>query len=282
MNGIQPTENSSNNLNGNIPDAIAGRYDFKIMDIIREAWQKVKGVKASYWGAFLLLMIFSFAAFFLLFMVGDLIFNPQKKELLTEIASRITYAAIFPMITGIIMIGVNRAANLPFKATFVFKYYEFFLKLLLGLIIISLIFAALTTLLTFLIIFIIFLHKSGPLTFFTLTIEILLGLLAVLLAASLFYLYVGYTLFSPLIVEKKLTAWRALEASRKSVSHHFFKILGLYFLLTLILLVSIIPAGIGLIWSAPLINNSFGVLYRRMFGVNGNASSQMSGVRSEI
>lgn len=264
MNSIQPNPASPS---GNIPDAIAGRYDFKIMDIIREAWQKVKGVKASYWGASLLLIFFSIALFFLFFMVGDIIFNPQKKDLLTEIASRITYALLFPMIVGLIMIGVNRAANLPFKATFVFHYYRFFLKLFAGLLITVLIFAALTTLLTFAIIFIIFLHKSGPLTFFTLTAEILLGAIAALLTASLFYLYLGYSLFSPLVVEKKLTAWRALETSRKSISHHFFKVLGLYCVLLLILLISVIPFGIGLIWSAPFTNNSIGVLYRRMFGV---------------
>src|SRR5690242_16286150 len=36
-----------------LKNAIEGGYDFKIGAIIKEAWQKTKGFKASYWGAFL-------------------------------------------------------------------------------------------------------------------------------------------------------------------------------------------------------------------------------------
>ena len=58
-----------------------------------------------------------------------------------------------------------------------------------------------------------------------------------------------------------------METSRKAIHQHWFKIFGLYIVLGVILLLSVIPVGIGLIWSLPLFILAFGVLYRTIFGV---------------
>ena len=34
-----------------IENAVAGRYDFQVGDVMSEAWRLVKGMKASFWGA---------------------------------------------------------------------------------------------------------------------------------------------------------------------------------------------------------------------------------------
>jgi len=40
---------------GSLEDAVAGRYDFTIGEVMSEAWGLVKGFKASFWGAALLI-----------------------------------------------------------------------------------------------------------------------------------------------------------------------------------------------------------------------------------
>ena len=60
---------------------------------------------------------------------------------------------------------------------------------------------------------------------------------------------------------------QALEASRKAITQHWFKVFGLFLLLGLIVMVSAIPLGIGLVWSIPLMVVAMGVLYRTIFGV---------------
>ena len=75
------------------------------------------------------------------------------------------------------------------------------------------------------------------------------------------------TLVTRLVVERGLSPWQALEASRKAISQHWFKVFGLFFVLMLIMLLSMIPLGIGLIWTLPLLIVTMGVLYRTIFGV---------------
>lgn len=71
----------------------------------------------------------------------------------------------------------------------------------------------------------------------------------------------------PLVVERGLTPWQALETSRKAITQRWFKVFGLFLLLGLITLVSAIPLGVGLVWTIPLFVIAMGVLYRTIFGV---------------
>ena len=81
------------------------------------------------------------------------------------------------------------------------------------------------------------------------------------------YLSVAYMLALPLVAERSLTPWQALETSRKAISRHWFKVFGLLLVLSLLMLVSMIPLFIGLIWTGPLFVVSMGILYRTIFGV---------------
>jgi uncharacterized membrane protein len=78
---------------------------------------------------------------------------------------------------------------------------------------------------------------------------------------------VAYILAIPLVVERKLSPWQALETSRKAITQHWFKVFGLFLVLGVIVLVSAIPLGIGLVWTLPMAIIAIGVLYRTIFGV---------------
>ena len=80
-------------------------------------------------------------------------------------------------------------------------------------------------------------------------------------------MWVYFLLDEIFVVERGLTPWQALEASRKAITQHWFKVFGLFLLLGLITLISAIPLGIGLVWTIPLFVIAMGVLYRTIFGV---------------
>nr|MDA3868631.1 hypothetical protein [Gammaproteobacteria bacterium] len=61
--------------------------------------------------------------------------------------------------------------------------------------------------------------------------------------------------------------WQALETSRKAITRRWFSVFALFIILSIIVFISAIPLGLGLIWTMPLMIIAFGVLYRNMFGV---------------
>ncbi len=94
------------------------------------------------------------------------------------------------------------------------------------------------------------------------TLLILSGLFLFILPGI--YLAVGYSLALPLIVARRCGPWDALEASRRIIHRQWWQVFVLYLFLFLLFLLSCIPAGLGLIWSVPLLFAVSGVLYRRL------------------
>lgn len=89
----------------------------------------------------------------------------------------------------------------------------------------------------------------------------------VLLVLPGIYLAVGYTLTLPLIIDRGMHPWEAMEASRKAIHKVWWQVFGIIIVMSLIMSVSTIPAGLGLIWTIPMYLIVFGVIYRVLFGV---------------
>ena len=87
-----------------------------------------------------------------------------------------------------------------------------------------------------------------------------------LLILPAIYVTVAYAFTIPLIVDKNMEVWEAMEHSRKTVTKHWFKVAGLMGLLTIIMLLGAIPLGVGLIWALPLMFVTlYGLAYPVMF-----------------
>lgn len=265
-----------------IKNAIQGGYDFKISQIIKEAWQKTKGIKAPFWGGFLfnlfigafLLALLS-AAITMPDIVNHLHFSTNK---IIDVSLKLLGLGVFfiialfalllslPLFAGILMLSVKRVVELPVKSTMIFKYFSFKYQLLFALFLSQLISNVPSSILNG-----IASHLSTYLIHRSSVYLILGGLL--LSATFLFafclsvYFYISYLLYIPLVIDKKLNAWRALETSRKAIGHHWFKTLGLMLSFAGIIIISIIPVGIPLIWTLPMVNNGIAILYRTIFGI---------------
>ncbi len=218
---------------GSLDSGINGQYDFEIMAVLKEAWEKTNGVKAAVWGAFIIFIIVSIAISIALAFTLQILAVPEASIIGALISQAIIMLLIYPFLAGMMMIGIYRSVNLPVNASMIFGYFD----------------------------------KMIPIFMAMLLMTILITIGFILLVLPGIYLSVAYILTIPLIVEKNLGAWQALEASRKGITHHWFKIFGLYILMMILYMISAIPFGLGLIWTIPMFITLNGILYRIIYGV---------------
>lgn len=217
---------------GSLESGIQGDYDFQIGAVIKESWQRTHGLKAAYWGGMIMFLVIMLGVMLLIIGMGGFISNLQFGFVGEQLATLLMTAAIYPFMAGIAMMGVNRSVDHPVAATQVFGYFDFVVTILI----------------------------AG----FLVTLFTNIGF--VLLIIPGVYLMIAYALTLPLVTEKKLAAWQAMESSRKAVSRRWFKIFGLFLLMGLIMMIGAMTV-IGLFWVMPMLTAMLGILYRIIFGV---------------
>jgi hypothetical protein len=219
------------------PTASAGdaeEYDVNIMDIVREAWTKTSGMKGPIWGAsalvFLTLMVFSAVATAVSAVIGT-----GSVAAALGVAAQFTISvAFYPFMAGLMLIGIRQSVGLPVDFKMAFSCFGYILPIVIASIL-----------------------KS-----------ILSTIGFVLLIIPGIYLSIAYLLVIPLIIDQEMGPWQAMEASRKAIQRHWFKVFGLYVLMAFICFLSLIPLGLGLIWTVPMTFMVGGILYREICGVS--------------
>jgi uncharacterized membrane protein len=80
------------------------------------------------------------------------------------------------------------------------------------------------------------------------------------------YLAVGYVFALPLVVDKQMDFWPAMEVSRLVVHEHWWSIFALVIVLALVVLAGALVCGVGVLVSAPLATAAFMYVYEDLFG----------------
>ena len=225
------------NKTPSIESAIAGDYDFTIGATLTEAWEKVSGLKGPFWAAATLVTILVLVAGLVLSLVANFlgVLDTSGIGLLIPLLGQLAILALmYPFMAGIVMLGVRRSIDPPISYNEIFAYFAYVAPLIVAAILMA--------------------------------IFITLGFL--LLVIPGIYLAVAYMFTVPLIVEKNLGFWEAMETSRKAITRHWFKFALVLIIMTVIIFISIIPLGIGLIWAYPMMIAVMGILYRDTFGVD--------------
>jgi len=202
--------------------------DWDLGDVFKEAWELTKEYKLAMWGAFLIYIGIS-----VVIGLPFEFFDNKESPVMVLVSQIIIGLVTYPLGVGITMMGVKRSVGLPVNAFMVFDYYP----------------------------------KTIPIFLLYLLMMIMIVLGILLLVIPGIYLAIAYSMAVPLMIEKNMRLWEALETSRKAIHKCWFGVFGLYIVLGVILLVSIIPLGIGLIWSMPFLFISMGIVYRSLFGV---------------
>lgn len=211
---------------------------FAIGSLLKEAWIKTKGAKATIWAGsavmYLVLIFLAACGTFLLPSKG----NHSVAMGMVGLLGDVLYQMIFNVISaifsaGLLYIGIRKVADQPIHWKMIFEGFSVAGKLIVA------------TILQSLLIFIGFL------------LFILPGI----------YLAIGYAMTVPLlIVDRKLTPWQAMEMSRKAIHPKWWKIFGLFLIMGLLFFISSLPLGLGLIWIWPMSVILGGVVYCALFG----------------
>ena len=220
---------------GSVEKGVSGDYQLSVGQIFSDAWALTKGVKGTFWLAFIvylaILMAVGFSLGFVFSMLG---MGAQAAILQSVLVQVIVTLVSYPLMAGIMLIGIYRSVGEPISINLLFNNWS----------------------------------KTIPLFVSYLIMMIFIMLGYVLFVLPGIYLTIAYMLAMPLIVEKGLGPWAALEASRKAITKRWFTVFGTFLLLMIVMMISAIPFGIGLIWTVPLSVMVMSVMYRNIFGVN--------------
>jgi len=213
-------------------------YDFDIIEMVKTGWERINGVKTQFIAGFAIYI----AAAIVVQLILGLVFPQGTTEspnlLNQQIVGILSYPVLMPIMAGIMMMAIQqyRGETIDFKS--VFNYF----------------------------------HITGKLALAGVIIYVFTIIGFFLLILPGIYVSVAYAFTVPLIVDKNMDVWEAMELSRKTVTKHWFKVAGLMGLLSIIIFISAIPIGIGLVWTIPLMFVTlYGLAYPVMF--EGEASA---------
>ncbi len=220
---------------GSVERGVIGDYQLSIGQVFSDAWELTKGVKGTFWLAFIVYLLIVMAVGFSLgFVFGVLGMGAQAAVLQSVVMQVAVTLVSYPLMAGIMLIGVYRSVGEPISIHLLFNNWS----------------------------------KTVPLFVCYLIMMVLITIGFLLFVLPGIYLTFAYMLAMPLIVEKGLGPWEALEASRKAISKRWFSVFFIFIILMFVMSISAIPLGIGLIWTVPLSVMVMSVMYRNIFGVN--------------
>ncbi len=202
-------------------------YNFSIIGLLKEGFRRTDGEKWNFIGALLIYVIIGI----LVGGIFEIIFPKENSDLNSLLSSLLSMPITLPIIIGITMLGIKQARGERLEIPSIFNYFNMLVPIILA--------------------------------YFAMTILMLAGVILLVLPGL--YLLISYTFTYALIIDKGLGVWEAMELSRKTVTTQWFKFFGLALISGAIILISIIPFGIGLIWTVPMTYISYGLLYHHLF-----------------
>lgn len=224
-------------VGGSLESGLEGNYSVSISEIISEAWQKTKGIKRLVLGAGAIMYVAIFVVMFALSMMLALFASEDTMTslaLITQLVVQIAMMAVMlPFAAGIFVICLKHIRGQQPEFGDAFSCFG----------------------------------KTGTLVITMILMYIMIFIGFLLFVIPGIYLSWAYVLAIPLIVDRDMSPWEALETSRKAITKKWFSVFGLFFVLGLIMVVSMLPLFIGLIWTVPMMSVAMAILYRNVFGI---------------
>jgi hypothetical protein len=229
-------ETPSDHSGGTIEDATAGNIDISMTATMGEAWRNMKGFKFPCHVAFFLYFIVAIIASLVAYPIISGLMSAGADQntagLIGAVVQLFASIAVMPMFIGIHIMGMRHAENKSVSAGSIFGYFD---KI-----------------------------PSVFLCYIIMTIMVLLGTMLLILPGI--YLMIAYIFALPLVVEKNMSAWQALEASRKALTRKWFPMFGLLILIGFANTLAIFTLGIAWIWTIPWSVLTMSMVYTKLFG----------------
>ena len=237
-----PSDSNSHESTNSLERGINGDYSFAVGKTISEAWNLISGHKWPIWVGFFAIMGITIGIEFL---VGLLGFGSQTGQQepsalgfgVGVLSWLLQVVLCAPIAAGLALYCARVASGKQVQLGDIFSLYPSMQSL--GLLQISL------------------------------NLMVFIGILLFIIPGI--YLSVAYALALVLQADRKLGIWNSLEASRKAITRRWFSVFLLLILLSILMVISTLPLGIGLIWTLPMLFMAIGILYRNIFGVKTEA-----------
>ncbi len=229
---------------GSLDRAYFGEYSFSVSKVFSEARERTNGVKLIFLSTLLIYLLIALSIYLFLSIIVATLPSLEAIPYIPGFLKRhptelLSIAILAPLFIGLIMMGLKQANDHKIVMNDVFAYHYDIGRLLLASLLISLF--------------------------------VTIGLILFILPGLYFMLVYIFTF--PLIIDKKLGIWEAMEISRRSVGAHWLRFLIFDIVILALLLVSAIPFGLGLFWAIPIVFISYGIVYRKIFGYSGKKIS---------
>ena len=267
--------------------------NYQFCSALKEAWEKVHGVKKATWGAaalFTLLCAGGISIFSWIVMVSGHLLIPHFIEIIQgryelllvnvtlngsigiAIIALCYYITVIcfemlvllPMRFGALLISLRRSVDKRVSSLFIFKFFHWhyisrfiWLEVLLMLLVVI---PGILSILAFSI------HCLYPAS---LAVKIIGATLGTLFGTLTLYLIVAYVFSGQIIIDRDVTAWQSLQISRKAINKRWFSVFFTLIWLGIVMFISTALFLIGLIWTIPYIFNVVAILYRDMIGIAG-------------
>ena len=233
------------------------KYLIPVRETITTAWHKVSGTKGSVWAGIGIIVLVG---------IGFAILEAITKAVpfINGLITIINQIVVFLLQMGLLYIGIKRAAEMPITYKLMYRTYElsmtirvilvYILKILILLpsmilLIISVVLNGLTTAGS--------IQPSGLMT----TLIVILFIIGFI---SLIYLSIRIALGMAFALDQEVNPWQAIKMSFAATNENVWRLIGIYIIQLIIVIISMIPLGIGLIWTIPFILILYGTIYQRL------------------
>ncbi len=220
-------------------------YQLPISDTLRTAWEKTHGAKKTFWAA----IGITFAIMLCLGFIQGIVDNSVVRLIIRVIS--------YFLQLGLLYIGITRAREATIQYQLLFKAFSLDQAFrIIGLYLLELVIFIPPAILAFLGGFIAPQSFPGA-TALSIVLIAVAAFLAITLAIRLM-LAIG------LVLDQNLNPWPAIKMSFVSTKGNELRILALILIQLVIVVISAIPFGLGLIWTLPFSLITYGIIYKRL------------------
>jgi len=228
-------------------------YLLPIKETIKSSWNKVSGTKTTICISF----IFTIAFMSCLLILNLMVLGIMPKVILVTGGAIQVFCFLLQM--GLVYMGIKRAQDEPISFNLLFRAFDGSIAFkLICLYILQALIILIPTIALMVLGFVMeaIAHIIG---LYKLPIVV-----SIISAIVLLYVAIRISLAFAFILDKEVGPIEALKLSFHATQSNFWRLVGIFLIQTLIVMVSLIPLGIGLIWTLPFACINIGMVYKNL------------------
>lgn len=262
---------------GSLETGLHGQYELPVKSVLSQAWGNVHGTKASFVSGQLITVFFTMLVLLAITLICLALERviPGFDGVTQLITSLVAGGWSVCSFAYLMRIAFNRLIGKPVNAKGYFKHFNYYgqgvalyLLQFVAIFVLGVIFIGLMLLVSY---FVLGKDVGYDVKHLSGGSDAALLIPGIILLICAFFLYTFFAsllmLVIPVAIDRNIRVMLALRIVFTTLMKKWCSIIKINVVLTLILIASAIPLGLGLIWTMPLYFNSLAVIYERALGI---------------